>query len=98
MSKPLDFPADTVITVTFPTHGNRSIQMSVRNKDKNEDEEGKPNMRDGKTNYFVFPGDSGQDPSWLVGEKFRSTTTLTFKSADKSYRAPPFVLVPHSHD
>merc|ERR1712050_296723 len=27
MSQPLDFPADTVITVTCPTHGNRSVQL-----------------------------------------------------------------------
>lgn len=84
--------------MTFPTHGSRSVQLKVRNHDKNEDEGGKPNMRDGKTNYFIFPGESGQDPSWLKGEKFRSTTIVTFTSADKAYRAPPFILVPHSHD
>jgi len=69
--------------------------LKVRNDDKNEDEDDKPNMRDGMTNYFVFPGDSDQDPSFLVGEKFRSTTTLTFKCGDKTYTAPEFVLVPH---
>merc|ERR1712137_406632 len=97
MSQPLDFPADTVLAVTCATHGNKSAQLRVRNGDQNEDEDGKPNMRDGKTNYFVFPGESGQDPSWLMGEKFRSTTTVTFTSEGKGFRAPPFVLVPHSH-
>jgi len=98
MSEPLDFPASTSLKVSFPTHDNRSIQMNVRNNDKNEDEDGKENMRDGKTNYFVFPGDSDQDPAFLVGEKFRSTTTVTFTAGDMSYIAPPFILVPHSHD
>merc|ERR1711972_763560 len=97
MSQPLDFPADTVITVTFPTHDNRSVQLSVRDNDKNEDEDGKPNMRGGKTNYFIFPGESDQDPTFLIGENFRSTTTVTFKAAGKAYRAPPFILVPHQH-
>jgi len=96
MSQPLDFPANTSITVTFATHGNRSVQLNVRNDDQNEDEDGNPTMRDGKTNYFIFPGESGQDPEWLQGEKFRSTTTVTFTSESKAYVAPPFVLVPHS--
>jgi len=96
MSEPLDFPAITSITATFATHGNRSVELKVRNDDKNEDEDDKPNMRDGNmTNYFVFPGDSDQDPSFLVGEKFRSTTTLTFTCEGKTYTAPEFILVPH---
>jgi len=96
MTEPLDFPADTSITVTCATKGNKSVQLTVRNNDENEDEDGKPNMRDGKTNYFIFPGESGQDPEWLQGEKFRSTTTVTFTSEGKAYTAPPFILVPHS--
>jgi len=95
MSEPLDFPASTSITVTFPTHDNRSVTLAVRNNEQNEDEDGNPNMRDGKTNYFVFPGESDQDPEFLVGEKFRSTTTVTFTAEGTDYIAPPFVLVPH---
>jgi hypothetical protein len=98
MKEPLDFPPTTSITVTFPTHGNKSVTLAVRNEDQNEDEDGNPTMRDGKTNYFIFPGESGQDPSWLTGEKFRSTTTVKFTVDDKTYIAPPFILVPHSHD
>mmetsp|Transcript_3871 Transcript_3871/g.7806 ORF Transcript_3871/g.7806 Transcript_3871/m.7806 type:complete len:486 (-) Transcript_3871:407-1864(-) len=96
MSQPLDFPASTTITATFATHDSRSVQLSVRNHDQNEDEDGNPNMRDGMTNYFIFPGESDQDPEFLVGEKFRSTTTVTFECEGKAYTAPPFVLVPHS--
>jgi hypothetical protein len=97
MEEPLDFLADTTVTATFATHGDRSVTLSVRDNDKNEDEDGKPNMRDGMTNYFIFPGESEQDPEFLIGEKFRSTTTLTFTSGGKSYTAPPFILVPHQH-
>jgi hypothetical protein len=95
MTEPLDFPADTSITVTCATHG-KSAQLAVRNNDQNEDEDGNPTMRDGKTNYFIFPGESDQDPAWLVGTKFRSTTTVTFTSESKAYTAPSFILVPHS--
>merc|ERR1711862_86241 len=96
MSEPLDFPADTSITITFPTHDNRSVTLAVRDMEKNEDEDGNANMRDGKTNYFIFPGESDQDPEFLIGEKFRSTTTVTFTAEGKAYTAPPFILVPHS--
>jgi len=96
MTQPLDFPANTTITVTCPTYDNKNAQLAVRNEDQNNDEDGNPTMRDGKTNYFIFPGESDQDPAWLIGEKFRSTSTVTFTSEGKTYIAPPFVLVPHS--
>jgi len=95
MTEPLDFPASTTITATFATMDNKSVELNVRNNEKNEDEDGNENMRDGMTNYFIFPGESDQDPAFLVGEKFRSTTTLTFTCEGKAYTAPPFVLVPH---
>jgi hypothetical protein len=97
MSEPLDFPADLSVTATFATMDNRSVTLSVRNNEDNEDEDGTKNMRDGKTNYFIFPGESDQDPEFLIGEKFRSTTTITFTSGGKTYTAPPFILVPHQH-
>lgn len=98
MSEPLDLPASTSITATFADHGDRSVQLAVRDNDQNEDEDGKANMRDGKTNYFIFPGESGQDPAFLIGEEFRSTTTLTFTSEGNTYTTPPFTSMPHSHD
>ena len=95
---PFDIPKETVLTLTFPTHGGKSITMAVRDMDKNEDEEGTPNMRGDGTNYFIFPGESGQDPAWLVGEtptSWRGLVTVTFQVDGKSYVAEPFVLVPH---
>ena len=68
---PFDVPAETVVRLTFSSHDGKAIELRVRDKDKNEDEQGTPNMRDGRTNYFIFPGESGQDPEWLVGEKNR---------------------------
>jgi len=92
---PFDLPKDSVIRLTFPNHDGKTIELRIRNDDKNEDEEGKPNMRGGVTNYFIFPGESEQDPKWLMGEKWRGTVTMAFESGGKSYVCDPFVLVPH---
>lgn len=94
---PLDVPKDTVVRLSFPSHEGKTVELRVRNDDQNEDEEGAPNMRDGGlTNYFIFPGESGQDPEWLKGEEWRGIVTVALEAADgKSFACDPFVLVPH---
>ncbi len=96
-SQPFDVPLDTPITVTFTDKGNRTAPLRVRNRDENEDEDGQANVRDGKTNYFIFPGDSGEDASWLEGADFLSTVKVSFSVGDKDYTTPLFVLRPHTH-
>lgn len=93
---PFDLPKETVLTLAFPNHGGKTLEMRVRNGEQNEDEDGTPNMRAGETNYFIFPGESGQDPEWLVGEKWRGLATVAFAADGNSYACDPFVLVPHS--
>lgn len=95
MTQPLDLPLDAVITVAFPDLG-KSAELRVRNTDRNEDEEGESNVRDGKTNYFIFPGATGADPGWLMGI-FRSTATIQFAADGASVSVAPFTLVPHTH-
>lgn len=95
MTTPLDLPLDTAITVAFPDKG-KSVELRVRNKEKDEDEDGKANVRNGKTNYFIFPGATGADSSWLMGN-FRSTATIQFSSEGKTLSAAPFTLAPHTH-
>jgi hypothetical protein len=97
IATPLDLPLDAKITVTFVDKGNRTVELRVRNRDKNEDEDGKANVREGKTNYFIFPGDSGQDASWLKGSSFLATTKVTLQSEGKALTTPAFVLKPHTH-
>eukprot|EP01052_Picozoa_sp_SAG31_P035768 SAG31_NODE_4360_length_3312_cov_2.190787_5_plen_125_part_00 len=92
---PFDLPKETVIRLTFPSHEGKALEMHVRNNDKNEDEEGTPNMREGGTNYFIFPGKTGQDPEWLKGEKWRGIAKVAFEANGKSFACDPFVLVPH---
>ena len=71
--------------------------MRARNADKNEDESGTANARDGKTNYFIFPGTTGQDSSWLRGKEFQSIAIVRFERDGKPYVSDEFVLRPHAH-
>jgi hypothetical protein len=97
MDEPIDVPADTVIRVTFTDLAGKTAELRVRNNQQNEDEDGTANLRNGKTNYFIFPGNSGQDPTWLMGADFRSNVKLTFTVDGKSYASEEFLLVPHTH-
>eukprot|EP01046_Picozoa_sp_COSAG06_P057065 COSAG06_NODE_11004_length_1583_cov_1.068059_1_plen_83_part_10 len=82
---PFDVSKETVIRLSFPSHASKTVELRVRNGDKNEDEEGTPNMRDGgATNYFIFPGESGQDPEWLKGEEWRGVVMVGFEADGKS--------------
>ena len=92
---PFDVPKETVIQLTFPSHEGRTLEMRVRNDDQNEDEDGTTNMRESGTNYFIFPGESGQDAEWLKGEEWRGIVSVAFEADGKSYACDPLVLVPH---
>ena len=94
---PFDIPP-TEITLTFPSHPGKSVTMAVRDTEENKDEDDKPNMRDGKTNYFIFPGESDQDPAWLIGEtvtSWRGIVEVSLEVGGKTLKSEPFVLVPH---
>jgi hypothetical protein len=96
-TEPWDLPLDTVIRVEFLDVQGKSVTLRVRNKDKNEDEDGTATIRAGKTNYFIFPGDSGQDPAWLMGANFTSRVRVTWSADSKAFTSQEFVLVPHTH-
>ena len=97
MTQPMDTSPETKITATFPTLGDRTVRLKVRNSDGNEDEDGKTTMRDGMTNYFIFPGDTGTDASWLKGGAFKSVVTVTIGGWAATRASPAFVLTPHAH-
>ncbi len=94
---PYDLPLDALITVTFTDHGGRKVALAVRNRERNEDEDGKANLREGKTNYFIFPGDTGVDASWLTGAEFVSQVIVTIAADGKTFTTQPFTLRPHTH-
>jgi hypothetical protein len=97
IAQPMDVALDTVVHVTFIDFEDRTVEMRVRNKGRNEDEEGAPNVRSGRTNYFIFPGDSGQDAAWLTGTKFQSVVRVTLTADGRAYTSEELVLVPHTH-
>ena len=97
ITKPFDLPADAKITVSFQGARMDSATLAVRNADKNEDEDGNPNMRNGKTNYFIFPGDSGADSAWLTGSDFKARVIVSFESPAGEFKTGQFLLVPHTH-
>ena len=83
--------------MTFADFGDRVVELRARNRDRNEDEDGKANVRDGKTNYFVFPGGSGQDAAWLAGAAFQSVVRVAFTAGGAAHTSEEFILVPHTH-
>ena len=94
---PFDVPQETVVRVSFPFLA-QTAEMRIRNGERNEDEAGTASMRDGRTNYFIFPGESGADAAWLQGGEWSGVAVVTFETPDdgKSYGCEPLVLVPHA--
>ena len=85
-------PTATILTLDFPVL-DRNVTLAVRDQDRNEDESGASTIIDGNTNYFVFPGETKSDASWLMGADFAAKVELSF--GDKSTGI--FVLRPHIH-
>lgn len=95
--KPLDLALDTVVRLTFIDREQQTVELRVRNQEKNEGEDGLANVRAGKTNYFIFPGATGADAAWLTGADFEGNALLVIKLGDKVLLTLPFTLVPHTH-
>jgi hypothetical protein len=94
---PFDLSLDSEITVSFPKLEAKTVALWVRNSEKNEDEDGKGNIRDSKTNYFIFPGDTEADAAFLIGKDFASSVVISFVAGDVKYTTEPFELRPHTH-
>ena len=89
---PWRLPTDTTLTLHFPAL-NKSVTLAVRDQDRNEDESGASTIIEGNTNYFVFPGSTDEDASWLMGADFAAKVELRFEEATTG----SFVLRPHIH-
>lgn len=75
----------------------RKVTLRPRNQTNNEDEDGNPNVRDGKTNCFIFPSQDGEDASWLMGKESQSIVIVRFSRGGQSHVSEEFVLKPHVH-
>ena len=89
---PLLLPTATVLTLDFPAL-DRNVTLAVRDHERNEDESGNSTVVEAKTNYFVFPGETGVDTTWLMGAEFAAKVELSFTNATTG----SFVLRPHIH-
>lgn len=96
-ARPFDLPLDSTIEIEFIDVGNRKVTLRPRNLTNNEGEDGKANIRDGTTNYFIFPSKEGEDASWLVGKSFQSIVVVRFQRDGQAFASEEFVLKPHAH-
>jgi hypothetical protein len=96
-TRPFDLPLDATVEVEFVDVGGRKIMLRSRNTNKNEDEDGNPNIRDGRTNYFIFPSQDGEDAAWLQGRQFQSIVVVRFTRGGQPFVSEEFVLKPHVH-
>lgn len=94
---PIDLPLDAEISVSFPELAYKTVTLKVRNTERNEDEDGKGNIRTNMTNYFIFPGDTGADATFLMGKEFASDTVIYFETEGTKYWTGTFKLRPHTH-
>jgi hypothetical protein len=95
-AKPFDLPVTASIEIEFLDES-KKVTLRPRNTVKNEDEGGQPNIRDGKTNYFIFPSKSSEDASWLKGKDFKALVVVRFESDGKKYQSVNLELEPHTH-
>ena len=91
ISQSLTIPVAAVAKLELAGPG-RSVELRVRDAAANKDERGRATVVDGRTHYLVFPGDTGTDASWLMGEDFRSPARLTVEGLSSD-----FELIPHAH-
>ena len=85
-------PTATILTLDFPAL-DRNVTLAVKDHERNEDESGNSTVVEAKTNYFVFPGETGADATWLMGAEFAAKVELSFTNATTG----SFVLRPHIH-
>ncbi|MEE3055134.1 MAG: hypothetical protein VYB34_15490, partial [Planctomycetota bacterium] len=78
LTSPFDLPLASSVEIEFIDVDGRKVSLHPRNTEKNEDEAGEPNVRDGGTNYFIYPSKEGEDASWLKGKAFQSIVIVRF--------------------
>jgi len=95
--EPFDLPLNSKIKVTFPSLNNKTVTLEIKNNKKNEDKDGKGNIRKDKTNYFVFPGTTGEYSLFLNVKGFSSDAIISFSTKEDEYKTNSFELVGHKH-
>ncbi len=96
-TKPFDLPLEATLEVEFTDKANRKVTLRPRNKTNNEDEAGVGNIRNAKTNYFIFPSQPGEDASWLKGKDFHAVVIVRAEQGNLALVSQQLKLAPHSH-
>lgn len=94
--EPFDIPVDERITLLLHDI-DRAIDLTVRDRDENVDSDGYITVRDGGTNYFVYPLGEGEAAKWLRDAAFSSRAGATFLRDGVRYTCAAFTLVPFDH-
>ncbi|MFM1848928.1 MAG: hypothetical protein RL417_2402 [Pseudomonadota bacterium] len=89
-------PVATRLSLTFREHP-KTIALAVRDEKSNKDEDGVSHLKDGGTDYFVFPGETGADAAWLQGGEFIDEAALSIEGAALGVSCPVITVVPHTH-
>ena len=97
LTMPFDLPLNESVQIRFIDVNGRTVTLRPRNQEKNEDEDGQPNVRDGRTNYFIYPSRDGEDASWLKGKAFQSIVIVYFPLDGEDSVSEEFILKPHVH-
>lgn len=92
MSSPLDVPVATQLVMRSTAASGGETRLAVRDQERNEDEEGNVNVRDGATNYFVYPTDYSEEPARPVGASGDTPVFIEFEAGGKKYRTSEFRL------
>ncbi len=90
--EPWLLPVETSLAMDFPAI-EKQVTLAVRDNERNEDESGASTIIDGATAYFIFPGETGADASWLMGAEFAAKAELRFEEATTG----SLILRPHVH-
>ena len=90
--EPWRLDVDTTLVLDLPAL-EKKVNLAVRDRERNEDESGAATVVDGTTNYFLFPGETGVDASWLMGTEFAARAELLIDENTTG----PFILRPHVH-
>jgi len=90
--EPWRLPVDSTLSLAFPDL-EKTVTLAVRDRVDNKDESGAPTISEGATSYFVFPGETGADATWLQGAEFAAKAELRFQDATTG----TFALYPHVH-
>jgi len=96
-TQPFDLPLDARIDLITSKLEPAGVVLKVRNTTQNEDENGNPTIRNNQTNYFIFPGDTGEDASRFKGKEFVTPAQVRFYVQGALVITKEFELRPHVH-